>query len=243
MSRAAQRTAGPGGRAFTLLELLVATFIFAVLAGALYSIFGGALRLRERTYAAVEQELPATAALDILRRDLACMVIPVDADSTNTLAGAMLGTASRKGDRASDTLEFRTASGAVRDALEDPWGDIQQVTWLLADPNTNTGTPGQELVREVTRNLLSAASVEPARQRLLAGVRSLQFEYYADEAWVDSWDSEANENAPPEAVRVRVEFEPEADGDRPRPPLELVCEIAAQPEADDEATTGTGTSS
>ena len=45
-------------RGFTLLEVLVATSIFVVLVGALYSLLYGALRLRERTYEVTEAGLP-----------------------------------------------------------------------------------------------------------------------------------------------------------------------------------------
>lgn len=214
--------------AFTLLELLVASTIFAVLAGALYGIFSSALRLREGACAVIERELPATAALHLIRRDLSGMVIPA-----GTLAGPMLGTSDQKNAASEDQLEFYTTSGTIDEHSQAPWGDIQKVNYSLASFQTSDGGRDLELVRDVTRNLLASSPPEPEQQRLLGGVQSLKFQYLDSQTWVDSWDSTAKDNHAPTAVKMRIEFALGKDGGPQPEPLELVCTV-------DTGTTSTG---
>ena len=58
-------------RGFTLLEILVATAIFSILVGALYSLFYSALRARESTYESIEKGLPTAYALYFCHPDKA----------------------------------------------------------------------------------------------------------------------------------------------------------------------------
>src|SRR5579863_7018641 len=62
--------------AFTLLEVLVAISIFAVLTSAIATVFYSALRMRNLTTAAIENTLPVEDALDTIRHDLANIVAP-----------------------------------------------------------------------------------------------------------------------------------------------------------------------
>jgi type II secretion system protein J len=214
---------------FTLIEMLVASTIFLLLAAAIYAVFSSALKLRERAYATIERELPAAAVLGIMRRDLAGMVIP-----NGTLAGPMLGTANRTGATSQDTLQFFTTTGRLDENSDDPWAEIQEVNYCLIRMGT-----GLELVREVTRNLLSPTLPEPNQQRLLAGVQGLQFEYLNDQTWLDGWDSEANGQTAPAAVKVRIDLAPGGENDSAPQPVEMICEIA-EANTSTTATTPTG---
>ena len=52
-----------GRRAFTLLELLLAVMVFSVVVLSLHYVFHGALRLRNKVVAALEESLPLQQAL------------------------------------------------------------------------------------------------------------------------------------------------------------------------------------
>ena len=56
--------------AFTLIEVLLALAICAIVLVAINAVFVTAVRLRERTAANVDQSIPVNQALDILSRDL-----------------------------------------------------------------------------------------------------------------------------------------------------------------------------
>jgi type II secretion system protein J len=227
------KTNGISGAAFTLVEMLAASAIFVVLSGALYSIFSSALRLRERAYATIEKQLPASAALSLMRRDLAGMVIP-----GGTLAGATLGQTDRRSGTSQDTLEFYTASGPLDEWSPYPWGDIQKVSYGLVGFRTGNRGEEMELVREGTRNLLDPnAAGEVTQERLISDVQGLEFQYLDEQMnWVDGWDSTLTDNKPPRAVKVSIDLSPAEEGEEQSPPIELICSIAV---GDTETTTST----
>ncbi len=239
--RPASSASGTSG--FTLLEVMIASMIFALLAASMYSVFYGALKLREKTYEAVEAGLPKDYIVSLIKRDMTSIMAPV-----GLLAGAMIGEIEEEDSFRRDTLEFYTASGVVNDY--DPWGDIQKVEYYLTDIETSSGTDGgsdldnlrdrttsygattgSDLVRVVTRNLLASTVEEPEEVRLFSDVESLEFSYYDGEYWQDSWDSTVEDNECPEAVLMRIDFFEDDDGIRPQP-IELMCEIVSKPAQD-----------
>ena len=74
----------PGG--FTLLELLVATAMTAVLAGSLYATLHVAFKARRAATAAVEQMRKAELAVELIRAEVESAVVP-----RGILAGGFLG--------------------------------------------------------------------------------------------------------------------------------------------------------
>src|SRR5262245_48519222 len=76
-----------GGRAFTLLELILAVMVFAVVLAAMQIVFVSAFRLRNKTTDAVERSLPLQQTLEIVKRDLSNIVPPA-----GPLAGALQST-------------------------------------------------------------------------------------------------------------------------------------------------------
>src|SRR3954468_13702715 len=62
--------------AFTLIEILIAVSIFAIDLGAINTVFFSALRLRNRTQAAMDRALPIEQAVSMIKRDLENICIP-----------------------------------------------------------------------------------------------------------------------------------------------------------------------
>jgi type II secretion system protein J len=208
---------------FTLIEILSATLISALLLGSLYAVFHGALKLRDKDYGIMEKGLPRAYVTEIMDRDFRNMAPPV-----GILAGAVIGETNKENDLRRDRVEFYTSTGVLTD--KENWGDVQKVEYYLLDPEENDkGEKGQGLdfVRAVTRNLLASIAQEPEETRLLNGVKSLEITYFDGEVWQDSWDSTGLDNASPKAVRIRIEFETAADGEENISPLELLIEVAA----------------
>src|SRR5512136_184369 len=63
-------------RGFTLIEMLLAVAICAIVLLAVNGVFATAVRLRDRTSEAVEEARPVNRALDTLYRDLKATVGP-----------------------------------------------------------------------------------------------------------------------------------------------------------------------
>lgn len=213
--------------AFTLLEMLVALVIFATLIGALYAVFFSGMHLREASWKDFESGVLREQVTRTIRRDLRNAVVPA-----GILAGSFVGQTQSANQVRSDTLTFYSTTGAITDKA--PWGDIQSVEYFLTDP-IDPGKSGEyDFVRRVRQNLLATnveeEDVPEAQWRLLSGVTSLTIQYYDGQAWNDSWDSTTVSNANPQAVQMTLTFAPDSDG-RTRPPLEIECEVAAQPRA------------
>jgi len=209
---------------FTLLEVLVASVIFTTLIGSLYFLFHGSLKLREKSFEAMEKELPKSYFITILKRDLVNMAAPA-----GVLAGPILGEKEEKGGSRRDRLEFYTSSGVINDT--SPWGEIQMVVYELLEPETSGNSAGYDLARAVTRNLLSSVIEEPEETRMLHGITSLAFSFFDGEQWLDSWDSTTTENKAPVAVKIRIEFANEEPLRADIQPLEIVCELVTNPRA------------
>jgi general secretion pathway protein J len=205
---------------FTLLELLTATAMFAVIVVALYTVFYGALRMRERAHDTFEERLPKDALIALLWRDLSCAPVP-----GGILVGAFLGEKIEEGGQRLDRLELYTASATVDE--KDPWGDIQKVVLSAETPEDADEVEGRDLVRETTRNLLASTEQEPEEQRLLHGLESLAFQYYDGKEWQDSWDSTTQENALPLAVRIQIRFQSGEEKDRSQLPIDFIVPMAA----------------
>ena len=220
MIRRNERKSSTRAAGFTLVEVLIASTISAVLIVALYAMFQGSLSLRESTYERVESALPRSYASQALRRDFAAMMPP-----SGILSGPVLGERNEENTLRTDSIEFYTASAAV--AAGEPWGDIQKVEYRLSDNEPARAESGRDFVRVVTRNLLATTLEEPPEQGLLPGVESLEFSYYDSDAWVDSWDSTTHQNESPQAVRVRIEFAAGEDDTRGAKPFERVFEVVA----------------
>ncbi len=226
--------------AFTLIELLLAMTIFAVVLAAVNGVFFGAMRLWKKTTDTAQRGLPVQQTFATLRRDLSGIIPP-----GGTFAGILNSTASIQGLNQQDVgLEIFTTSGTRRSTL--PWGDIQSVAYVLRDPTNRTEYAGRDLVRVLKRNLLPVLQVEAEEQRLMSGVERIDFSFYDGSSWRTSWNSTNDVTPLPKAIKVEIVVAPEpTETGRPRPntfalaPLQLVVPILVTASTNT-ATTSTG---
>lgn len=207
-------------RAFTLIEILLATAVAAIVLVVIQSVFFGALRLRNTTADRMAADLALHRALDFVHRDLAGLMSPGGVLSGELQTETNLGFDGgvEGGERVSP--DFYTDSGRI-DA-RSPFGDVQRVAYYLAP--AADGEPGFDLIRVVNRNLLSVQEAElPEEQTLLTGVAGALFEYYDGSDWTDTWDSAATESLP---VAVRFQLQLQAGpGEPERASIETVVPV------------------
>ncbi len=207
--------------AFTLIEVLIAVAIFAVVLLAVQGIFHGALRLRNRTVESIEAARPLEQALAILRHDLANIVPP-----GGTLAGSLETSPILDGMNSQPSLQFNTSVGVLTDHA--PWGEIHRVAYTLS-ASTNRSA-GRELHRVVTRNLLPLTQDTSEDQPLLNGVESIEFSFHDGTSWRNTWDSTNEATLLPRAIRVELLMtSTNATQSRNRQPIELVVGIMVEP--------------
>lgn len=212
-------------RAFTLIELILAIGVAAIVLAAVNAVLFTALHLRDVTGNAVDAATPMDQAVVYLRRDLQCAVTPTNGTSKILSGDFKVGNVTSVSGQPA-AIEMYTATGALSDS--QPWGDIQYVTYELKNP-ADRSAAGLDLVRSVTRNLLATTTANAEDQLLLSGVESIKFSCYDGAQWSDSWDTTGltsiNTNLP---LAVRVDIQMAANnGARPEP-IEILVPIDSQ---------------
>jgi type II secretion system protein J len=215
-------------KAFTLIEMLLAVAICAIVLVAINGVFATAVRLRDRTSDAVEDSLPANRALEFMIRDLKGVVGPggVLAGDFKCGAQAMGATMGLSGEAGSAGLDFFTSTSVIGD--KTPWGDLQEVFYELKTP-ANRNQAGMDLVRCVDPNILATTTQTPEIQRLMGNVQNLQLDCYDGTQWQTTWDTSAGNTNLPVAVRIRIQLvaKPgEAAGSQQ--PLETIVALVTQ---------------
>jgi type II secretion system protein J len=212
--------------AFTLVEMILAVGVAALVMAVVGGVFFTALHVREVTQAAVDQAAPVDQALAMMRRDLQCAVTPTNGTSRILSGDFRVGTLISPGISQPVEIEMFTATGALHDGA--PWGDIQKITYELRDPAGRNG-PGKDLYRTVTRNVLATSLPDADNQWLLGGVQSIAFSCFDGSQWSDTWDTtgvtSANTNLPV-AVRVRIQLAGNSPANAA--PIEMLVPIDAQ---------------
>ena len=219
-------------RAFTFIEVLLATAIFAIVLISINTVFYSALRLRQRTAATLSESLPVQQALAIMRRDLRGTLPPV-----GILASSFKDGLVGSGTVQSSGLEFFTTTGTITD--DAPWGAVQKVTYQLTEARDRNRARGKDLVRSVTRNLLTTALEEVEEQRLAGNIESLEFWCYNGNDWRTDWDTTVNDTNLPVAVKVRMFLASDNSSSiLSRQPLELLVPLTIQARTNQTASTG-----
>lgn len=180
-------------RAFTLLELLLAIAITAILAATVYASLMVATHTRERAAEAVGKDRALTLAMDLIRRDLQAAPPP-----TGTMAGAFIG----EDDNTIDTVSFTTTNAYL--PPNDRLSDLINVNLLLIEDVYSEDSRSMMLVREITTNLLSATTTEPQIQVLARGITGMDLAYSDGADWLDDWDSTQHDNTLPLAVKITL---------------------------------------
>jgi type II secretion system protein J len=223
--------------AFTLVEMILAIGVAAIVLIAINAVLFAALHLREATGAVVDAATPVDQAMTFLRRDLQCAMTPTNG-TTKVLSGDFkVGNVSSLGVSEPVAIELFTTTGAL--GINAPWGDVQRVTYELKT-SADRSSPGRDLVRSVTRNLLTLTAPVVDDQLMLSGVASIKFSCYDGVQWQETWDTtgmtSVNTNLPL-AVRVDIQM----SGNNNAAPVEILVPIDSQSRTNMVLTATTGT--
>jgi len=211
-------------RAFTLIEMILAVGVSAMVLVVATATFFTALHLRNATQTLVDDEAPLDQMSTILRRDLQCVMTP----KTNGLLSGdfKVGDVTSPGISQPVAMEMYTATGALSES--EPWGDVQKVTYELRMPTT-PGQNGKDLVRSVTRNILTTGTVDVDDQWMMGGVADLRISCYDGQQWQNTWDTtdptSSTTNLP---LAVKVEIQLADNGGGRLAPLQFLVPIDQQ---------------
>lgn len=189
--RVSRRSAG-----FTLLEVLIAISIFALLALGTYRMLGSVLASDEATRNHELQLRELQRAFAVLEQDLAQVGPRPIRDAFGEPRAAFIGEAEPA------AMEFTRLGW--RNPLGTPRSAWQRVRWELV---------GSTLQRSYWTVLDQAVDSQPLPQKVLSEVRSLQLRYLDEHGnWLTEWPSAQFDNDPksrllqlPRAVEISLE--------------------------------------
>ena len=199
---------------FTLLELIVATGIFAVVIAAAHSLFESGRTLASKGEARAELFQSARAALKAVEDDLKGAVMPGTAYDTG-----FIGTDGGSKDQPLDKIEFvgvnaHTMLPTLKTELsKEPARkiDLSKLTYWVEG---NATLPSHGLVRErlaILSPVTVQARVEENIEQVAGEVVYLNLRYY-DDSWKESWDSVQLRKLP-KAVEVTIHVRGEWRGE------------------------------
>ncbi len=212
--------------AFTLIEMVLAIGVAAMVLIAVNTALFASLRLRDATQNVVDAATPLDQAVSFIRRDLQCVVTPTNGTSKVLSGDFRAGNISSAGVPESVAVEMFTATGALSENA--PWADIQRVTYELKQP-TDRNAVGRDLYRSVVRNLLTLTTPDVQDQLMLSGVQDIKFTCFDGAAWQETWDTTgltSTETNLPLAVRVDIQMA--GNNAATAQAIELVVPIDAQ---------------
>ena len=224
--------------AFTLIEMVLAIGVAAIVLVAVNTVLFAALRLRDTTTEVVDAAAPVDQTVTFLRRDLQCIVSPTNGTSKVLSGDFKVGNVTSDGVPDPVAVEMFTTTGALN--ASTPWADIQRVTYELKQP-TDRSAVGKDLVRSVVRNLLTMTTPDVEDQLMLSGVESVKFTCYDGAQWQDPWDTTgATSTFTNLPVAVRVDIQMTGGGAANLQPIELVVPIDVQARTNAVLTTTSG---
>ena len=224
--------------AFTLIEMVLAIGVAAMVLIAVNTALFASLRLRDATANVVDAAAPLDQTVTFIRRDLQCMVTPTNGTSKVLSGSFRAGNISSAGVSESVAVEMFTATGAL--SANAPWADIQRVTYELKQPNDRNAV-GRDLYRSVVRNLLTLTTPDVQDQLMLSGVQDIKFTCFDGAVWQEVWDTtgltSTYTNLP---LAVRVDIQMAGKNAATAQPIELVVPIDAQMRTNTVLTATTG---
>lgn len=182
-------------RGFTLLEMLVAIAMVAIITASLYSALYVGFRAQRSATRAVEPARAATLTLQLLEQDLEGAMSP-----TGILAGQFLGT-DGNGLNGADSLTFYSSANVPVNG--ESGSDSRYVEFSVA---AALDDQQPALLRRVTSNLLPSNAPLVREQVLCRNVRAFSLRYFDGTQWLESWDSAGQGDLLPLGVEVQIEF-------------------------------------
>jgi len=204
--------------------MILAVGVSAVVLVVATATFFTALHLRNATQQLVDDEAPIDQMSTILRRDIQGAMTP---KTNGILSGDFkVGDVTSPGISQPVAIEMYTSTGALSES--EPWGDVQKVTYELRMPTT-PGQPGKDLVRSVTRNILTTGTVDVDDQWMMGGVSDLRISCFDGQQWQNTWDTtdptSSTTNLP---LAVKVEIQLADNGGGRLAPLQFLVPIDQQ---------------
>jgi type II secretory pathway pseudopilin PulG len=211
-----------GNKGFTVVEILLAFFIFSILFVTIYASYTGSFNTINLTEARMEKYRKAAIALDRISEDLSAAyisILPVDTFGIPSEYTQFLGEDSSINGREADSMSFFSRIAPIfSDENERSTGQL--ITYEVIQ-GANEG----ELVLLRSESSEFIDEIERGGLPLSDGLQAIKFTYTNDEGEVlESWDSDAEENDGilPRIVTVVLEYQ---NYENPEAPLVFMTSV------------------
>ncbi|OEU53343.1 MAG: hypothetical protein BA872_06855 [Desulfobacterales bacterium C00003060] len=206
-------------KGFTLLEILIAMFIFAVVLSTIYTSYTGTFRIINETEYEADVYGMARISLERMLEDLESVCVsqyPESAESDDNRAQVFefVGEDREIKGRSSDDLRFTSMAHLVFSEQDQVLGTAK----IGYHVRENDEEEALVLYRTDVPAVVVACGEDTGRQVLCERLLSVDFTYYdADGEEYDNWDSrtEAFRNRIPEMVSIVLEFMNKSDPEAP----------------------------
>jgi general secretion pathway protein J len=178
-------------KGFTLLEVLIAMAIFALISLASFSLFNTVTTSQEKSSTRIEAMNSIQRAFILIERDFLQMArrsvrFAGDSPSTN-----FIHTDSNNLESTSESIGF-VRNGWTNPGLLLPRSDMQSVAYQV----------NEETLERLHYNFVDASlSEEPKVRKLLTGINDISFEYY----YADKWHKSYTEKDLPRAISIELD--------------------------------------
>jgi len=180
-------------RGFTLLEVLIALVLLAVLMAALYGSYFAVIRARDRASEGVEARRELGATLDLLRREIASAAYGRD-DKRLRFVVEDRDSFGRPASNLELTTKAPPSAGLAR-----PESGVIDVQYRMLEKGQ------QQILTRREQDVFFMTDTAPIYPQM-EHISAFLVECYDGAKWVKSWDTALNGNLPKQ-VRITVQFE------------------------------------
>jgi len=194
---------------FTLIEVLLAIFIFAVVISLIFTAYTGAIRIMNETDSQAGVQRMASITLERMTEDLESLSLSAwikpGGTSENVLSGRFLGENLEVEGRSADRIRFLSRAG-ISFGNSVTGGGMAEISYYL----TQEGDEGDFILyRSETPALEPSPEKETGGLELCRGLRAIEISYMNGNSEVsEEWDSDAAEtkNQLPRLVTLTLSF-------------------------------------
>lgn len=189
-------------RGFTLIEVVVAIGLLAVVMTIVYSAFSRSIDVTRETAEVTERVRQVQVITERLVDELSAAYWMIPASTNSDARGNFLGTKGTASDSdvRLDQLTWTTLAHR-RYVADRPESDMAEVTYRVA---VDSGSTEGRLVRDERVNLLAGTGWATQSDELADGVSEFRLRYLRKGEWLDDWDANQATKGLPEAVEVTV---------------------------------------
>jgi general secretion pathway protein J len=193
-------------KGFTLLEILIAIAILAIIATMVYASFDASIKVIDRVDRDAETYRQARLVLTKLSEDLS---MAYNSKGNIPPETTFVGEHHVADGRAQDTLRFISISH-LRYLPDEPTSDLNLIEYSI---ETDPEGKGWALLRKEEANPYSLSESRSGQFVLGEGINSFSLKYFDGKTWVEHWDSASNKGVP-WVVEIEIQFQESGGGQK-----------------------------